>query len=70
MTFEEFVEQQVKITKQLKTEFLKRFAKKCGLSFSMLAEMSRGKRLVRYDKAKQVSIATNNAVSIKELCEE
>lgn len=70
MKFPEYVKQQVKVRKHAnKTEFLKEFAKECGVAFVTLSVLERGSTLVRYDKAKKLSEATGNKVTIRELCE-
>jgi hypothetical protein len=75
MKFPEYVKQQVNAKnkgseqKTNKTQFLKEFSVKCGVAFATLTSLERGLQLVRYDKAKQVSDATGNKVTIRELCE-
>lgn len=69
MKFPDYVALQVKKQGTNKTQFLKDFANQSGIAYVTLTSLSRGAKMVRYDKAKQVSDATGNKVSIKELCE-
>jgi transcriptional regulator with XRE-family HTH domain len=69
MKFPSYVERQVQTQKVHKTTFLKELAKKSGVAFVTLMNLARGSKLVNYDKAKRLSEATDNKVSIKELCE-
>lgn len=52
-----------------KTAFLRELAEKSGVSLLTLQNVERGGRIVRYDKAKQVSKATGGKVTIRDLCE-
>lgn len=74
MKFPEYVRQQVNVQnksgpKTTKTQFLRAFALKCDVAFATLTSLERGLKLVRYDKAKQISEATGNKVTIRELCD-
>ena len=70
MKFPEYVQQQVKQRKlRYKSEFLRAFAEECGVAFITLSKLEQGQQMVRYDKAKAISDATGNKVTIRELCE-
>lgn len=69
MKFPEYVEKESKKLQVSKTQFLRDFAVKSGVAFITVTSIARGFKLVRYDKAKSVSEATGNKVTIKELCE-
>lgn len=69
MKFPDYVAAQVKKQQVTKTQFMRDFAKASGVAFATITSLSRGLKMVRYDKAKQVSDATGNKVTVKELCE-
>lgn len=69
MKFPDYVAAQVKKQQITKTKFLHNFAAESGVAFATLTSLARGLKMVRYDKAKQVSDATGNKVTVKELCE-
>lgn len=69
MKFPDYVEAQVKKQKITRTQFMRDFAEKSGVAFATISAISRGLKMGQYEKAKQVSDATGNKVSIKELCE-
>mgnify|MGYP001611139840 CR=1 FL=1 len=70
MKFPEYVTKEAKKQKVSKAQFMRELAEKSGVAFISLYGLSRGSKLVRYDKAKNLSEATGNKVTIKELCEE
>ena len=69
MKFSDYVASQVKKQGTTKTSFLRDFAAQCGVAYVTLTSVARGAKMTRYDKAKQVSDATGNKVTVKELCE-
>jgi len=69
MNFSEYVDKEAKKQKISKSQFMREFAVKCGVAYITVTNVARGIKLVRYDKAKSVSDATGNKVTIKELCE-
>lgn len=65
-----WVEKQVKARHVSKTRVLRELAKKSKVSLMTLQVAERGGKLSVYAKAKQVAEATDNKVTVKELCEE
>jgi hypothetical protein len=54
---------------QSRTAFLKDFSKKCKVSLQTLQFVVKGGKISFYHRAQAISEATNDEVSIPELCE-
>lgn len=54
---------------QSRTVFLKNFSKKCKVSLQTLQFVVKGGKVSFYQRAQAISQATNNEVTIQDLCE-
>lgn len=54
---------------QSRTAFLKDFSKKCKVSLQTLQFVAKGGKISFYVRAQAISQATNNEVTIPDLCE-
>jgi hypothetical protein len=69
MYFSEYVQQQMKRRKLTYSKpILEEILIKSKVSMLTLRGLMKGQKLVRYDKAKAVSDATQGKVSVEELC--
>ncbi len=67
MKFEEWVES--KRGDDSRTAFLRTFSKKCGVSVQTLQSVVKGARISFYQRAKAISEATGDEVTVQDLCE-
>ncbi len=67
MKFEDWVEKNRR--NYSRTQFLKNFSEKTGVSLQTLQHAARGGRMGRYQKAAAISKGTDGCVAIEELCE-